>query len=170
MSASAPEATRQHSRGSRAFRPGSERASLPVIGLVATALVAALMLVVSTFLNLYTVGTGVTTLREYTGWDHHNVAMLLLGVAAIPMALGALRGARPAMLALAGLGVVVLVVAFTVDLPAALDEGLLAVSYEGAEAKPAIGFYLESLAGAMLLAAGGLLVMLGRPVPDSTDK
>ena len=121
------------------------------------------MLVVSTFLNLYTVGTGVTTLREYSGWDHHSVAMLLLGLAAVPMALGALRGARPAMYALAALGVVVLVVAFTVDLPAALDEGLLAVSYEGAEAKPAAGFYVESLAGAMLLAAGGLLVMLGRP-------
>ena len=79
------------------------------------------------------------------------------------MALGALRGARPAMFALAALGVVVLIVAFTVDLPAALDEGLLAVSYEGAEAKPAIGFYVESLAGAMLLASGGLLLMLDRP-------
>jgi hypothetical protein len=123
------------------------------------------MLVVSTFLNLYTVGTGVTTLREYTGLDHHSVAMLLLGVAAVPMALGALRGARPAMLALAALGVVVLIVAFTVDLPAALDEGLLAVSYEGAEAKPAAGFYVESLAGAMLLASGGLLFLLGRPAP-----
>jgi hypothetical protein len=82
------------------------------------------------------------------------------------MTVGAWRGARPAMFALAALGVVVLVVAFTVDLPAALDEGLLAVSYEGAEAKPAIGFYLESLAGAMLLAAGGLLLMLARPEPE----
>ncbi len=123
------------------------------------------MLVVSTFLDLYTVdtvvnGEAVTTLRSYSGFDHHHVAMLLLGLAAIPMALGAVRGARPAMLALAALGVIVLIVAFTVDLPAALDEGLLAVSYEGAEAKPAIGFYVESLAGAMLLAAGGLMFML----------
>ena len=133
------------------------------------AVIAAVLLVVSTFLNLYTVGTGVTTLREFTGLDHHSIAMLLLGVAALPMALGAARGARPAMLALAALGVVVLVVAFTVDLPAALDEGLLAVSYEGAEAKPAIGFYLETLAGAMLLASGGLLLMLGRPAPDPED-
>ena len=165
MSASAPEATAEDSRGTRASRPRPERPSAAVLALVGTSLVAALMLVVSTFLNLYTVGTGVTTLREYSGWDHHSVAMLLLGLAAVPMALGALRGARPAMYALAALGVVVLVVAFTVDLPAALDEGLLAVSYEGAEAKPAAGFYVESLAGAMLLAAGGLLVMLGRPGP-----
>jgi hypothetical protein len=135
------------------------------LGLVAVALVAAAMLVISTFVNLYTVGTGVTTLREYSGLDHHSIAMLLLGVAAVPMALGALRGARPAMLALAGLGVVVLIVAFTVDLPAALDEGLLAVSYEGAEAKPAAGFYVESTAGALLLLSGGLLFLLGRPGP-----
>lgn len=141
-----------------------------MVALVGASLLAALLLVVSTFLDLYTVGTGVTTLREYSGWDHHSVAMLLLGIAAVPMALGALRGARPAMLALAALGVVVLVVAFTVDLPAALDEGLLAVSYEGAEAKPAIGFYVESLAGAMLLAAGGLLVMLtGGPTVSAPE-
>jgi hypothetical protein len=167
MSASAPEATRQHSRGSLPFRPGPSGGSLPVFALVAVAVVAGLMLVVSTFLNLYTVGTGVTTLREYTGLDHHSIAMLLLGVAAWPMAAGVLlRGARPAMLALAALGVIVLVVAFTVDLPAALDEGLLAVSYEGAEAKPAAGFYVESLAGAMLLAVGGLLLMLARAPED----
>ena len=162
MSASAPEATRQHSRGPRPFRSGPSGASLPVLVLVGVAVLAGLMLVLSTFMNLYTVGTGVTTLREYTGLDHHSIAMLLLGVAAWPMALGSLRGARPAMLALAALGVVVLVVAFTVDLPAALDEGLLAVSYEGAEAKPAIGFYVESLAGALLLVSGGLLLMLSR--------
>jgi cytochrome bd-type quinol oxidase subunit 2 len=140
------------------------------LALVAVAVVAGLMLVVSTFLNLYTVGTGVTTLREYTGLDHHSIAMLLLGVAAWPMAVGALRDARPAMFALAALGVIVLVVAFTVDLPAALDEGLLAVSYEGAEAKPAAGFYVESLAGAMLLAAGGLLLMLGGGAAAAEDE
>ena len=165
MSASAPEATREDSRGSRGSGPAPERPSAPVLALVAGSLLAALMLVVSTFLDLYTVGTGVTTLEDFSGWDHHSVAMLLLGLAVIPMALGALRGARPAMYALAALGVVVLIVAFTVDLPAALDEGLLAVTYEGAEAKPAIGFYVESLAGALLLAFGGLLVMLTRPAP-----
>jgi hypothetical protein len=169
MSATAREATRQHSSGDQPFRRGHGRPSRAALALVGLSVIAAVLLVVSTFLNLYTVGTGVTTLREFTGFDHHNVAMLLLGVAALPMAVGAARGARPAMFALSALGVVVFVVAFTVDLPAALDEGLLAVSYEGAEAKPAIGFYLESLAGAMLLAAGGLLLMLGRPAPEHHD-
>src|SRR3712207_648327 len=103
MSASAPEATTEHSRGSRARRSPPRPASAAVRVLAGVAFIAAVMLVVSTFLNLYTVGTGVTTLREYTGLDHHSVAMLLLGVAALPMAAGALRGARPAMLALAAL-------------------------------------------------------------------
>ena len=137
------------------------------MALVLAALVAAVMLVVSTFMDLYTIGTGETTLRSYSGLDHHSIAMLLLGVAAVPMALGSLRGARPAMFALAALGVVVLIVAFTVDLPAALDEGVLAISYEGAEASPAAGFYVETLAGALLLASGGLLMLLGRPADDA---
>ncbi len=36
-------------------------------------------------------------------------------------------------------------------------------------AKPATGFYVESLAGAMLLAAGGLLLMLRRPAARASD-
>jgi peptidoglycan/LPS O-acetylase OafA/YrhL len=120
------------------------------------------MLVVSTFLPLYEITNGQQKLREINGLDHHSVAMLLLGVAAALMAFGALRGARPAMLALAAIGIVVLVVAFTVDLPAALEEGVLAVTYEGAEAKPAIGFFVETLAGALLLVSGGLQLMRPR--------
>jgi hypothetical protein len=144
--------------------------SLPVAALVGVALIAGLLLVISTFMDLLTVSTGMSTIKERSGFEHHHVAMLLLGVAAVPMALGALRGARPAMLALAGLGVVVLVIALTVDLPAALDEGELAITYENAEAKPAAGFYVETLAGVLLLAAGGLLLMLQRPAEPAPDE
>ena len=128
---------------------------------MALAFVAAAMLVASTFMTLIRVVAGAAELDSRTGLEHHSIAMLLLGVAVIPMALGALRGARPAMVALAALGVVVLVVSFTVDLPAALDEGLYGERYEGAQAEPAAGFYVESLAGALLLVSGGLLLMLG---------
>ena len=99
--------------------------------------------------------------------------MLLLGVAVVPMALGALRGARPAMFALAALGVVVLVVAFTVDLPAALDEGLLAVRYEGAEAEPADRLLRRDARrrAAAASAAGCCSCSAGRrPSPDDDEQ
>ena len=125
-------------------------------------MVAALMLMLSTFLTLFKISTGEATLRTYSGLEHHSIAMLLLGLAVVPMALGTLRGARPAMAALEGIGAVFLLVAFTVDLPAALDEGVMSVTYEGASASPGVGFYVETFAGALLLMAGGLLLMQPR--------
>lgn len=165
MSTTAPEATNDYSTGPRGSRAPTERPGRTRLALTGLAMVAALLLVVSTFLTLFTISTGAADLREYSGLDHHSIAMLLLGLAVVPMALGALRGARPAMAALAAIGAVVLLVAFTVDLPAALDEGVLAVTYEGASAKPAIGFYVETFAGALLLMVGGVLLMQPRPVP-----
>jgi hypothetical protein len=167
MSASASEASTDYSTRRTASRRPPEPPPRARRALAGLALVASVMLVVSTFLPLFRISTGDATLRTFTGLEHHSIAMVLLGVAVLPMALGALRGARPAMLALAAIGVVVLVVAFTVDLPAALDEGTLAVTYEGASASPAIGFYVESLAGALLLMAGGLLLMLGGGRPGA---
>jgi hypothetical protein len=132
-------------------------------------MVAAVLLIVSTFLTLFEITTGEAVLRTYSGLDHHSVAMLLLGVAVVPMALGSLRGARPAMAALAAIGAVVVLVALTVDLPAALDEGLLAVTYEGASASPGSGFYVETLAGALLVLTGGLLLLLAGGRRRSVD-
>jgi hypothetical protein len=164
MSTSAPEATTDYSTGPAGSRAPTERPGRTRTALVALAMVAALLLIVSTFLTLFVISTNGATLREYSGLDHHSIAMLLLGVAVVPMALGALRGARPAMAALAALGAVVLLVAFTVDLPAALDEGVMAVTYEGASASPGAGFYVETFAGALLLMVGGVLLMQPRPV------
>ena len=132
-------------------------------------MVAALMLIISTFLTLFKISTGEATLRTYSGLEHHSIAMLLLGIAVIPMALGTLRMARPAMAALAGIGALVLLVAVTVDLPAALDEGVMAVTYEGASASPGVGFYVETFAGALLLMTGGLLLMQPRAVAARRD-
>ena len=162
MSASAPEATEEHSSRSRPARGPSRRPTNVALALVGTALIGALLTAFSSFLDVLEVTTGQTTLDAQTGFETHSVAMLLLGLAAIPMALGALRGARPAMFALVAIGALVLLVAFTVDLPDALDEGLYGERYEAAEAKPAIGFYLETVGGMLLVLAGGLLVLRGR--------
>ena len=118
-------------------------------------------------MTLLTITTGEAELASRTGYDHHSIALLLLGVAVLPMALGALRGARPAMFAIAALGVVVLVVVLTVDLPATLKEGLFAVRYENAEAQPAVGFYVETLAGVLLVLSGGLMLLLGGGKPGA---
>ena len=169
MSTSASEATNDYSTGLRGSRGPTDRPGRTRLALVGASILAAVLLVLSTFLTLFEITTGEATLRTYSGLEHHSIAMLLLGVAVIPMALGTLRGARPAMAALAALGAVVLLVAFTVDLPAALDEGLLAVTYENASASPGIGFYLETFAGALLIACGGLLLLQPRPVPADPE-
>jgi hypothetical protein len=161
MSASVPEATTDYSTGSGPSRGAPDRPSRARQGLCAVAFVAAVMLVASTFMTLIEVTTGEATLDTRSGLEQHSIAMLLLGVAVLPMALGALRGARPAMAGLAIIGAVVLLLAFTVDLPAALDEGIYGERYEGASAKPDVGFYVETLAGALLVVAGGLLLLGG---------
>ena len=174
MSASTREATNDYSTGSGPSSEGSEPGYGPPaavrIALAAVALVAAVLLVVSGFMPLYKITTELATLDDTTGFGHHSIAMALLGVAAVPMALGALRGARPAMWALAGIGVVAIIVAVTVDLPAALDEGLLADTYEGAQAEPATGFFVESAAGVLLLLSGGLMLLLGAERPGAAEE
>jgi hypothetical protein len=165
MSASR-EATTDDSTASRASRGGLTRfAQGPpavALGLAAVAAIAVVLLLISEFTPLYKIVVGsLETERESSvGWRNHAFAMLLLGLAAVPMLLGALRGARPATWALAGIGVAVLVIALTVDLPNATDEGLYGERYDDAEARPAIGFFLETLAGVLLILVGGLMLFL----------
>ena len=162
------EATNDDSTGSRASRRGRgaapERPETARLVLAGLAAVAALLLIVSEFLPLYKVLVGAleTEQRSEAGWRNHAFAMLLLGLAVVPMMLGALRGARPAMWALAAIGLVVVIIALTVDLSAARESGTLreSVSYEDARAEPAIGFFLETLGGVLLLLSGGLMLFL----------
>ena len=171
MSAPAREASNDYSTGSQArrgrIRGAAGGSSTGRRALTALAVVAIVLLVVSEFLPLFkvVVGTLDTETRTEAGWRNHGFAMLLLGVAAVPMLLGALRGARPAMWALAAIGAIVIVIALTVDLPAARESGTLreSVSYEDARAEPAAGFFVETLGGVMLLLAGGLLLLTVKP-------
>jgi hypothetical protein len=87
----------------------------------------------------------------------------LLGVFALAMVAGALRGARPAAAALAAIGVAALLIVVLVDVPDLNKVGFIGKLYEDAVAGPRIGFFLESAGGALLLAAGGLLLFAGTP-------
>jgi hypothetical protein len=138
------------------------------------AILAVVLLIVSEFLPLYKVLVGAleTETRSEKGWRNHGFAMLLLGLAAIPMLLGSLRGARPAAYALAAIGVIAIVIALSVDLPAAKESGTLkeSVAYEDARAEPASGFFVETLGGVLLLLSGGLLLLTAPPKRAPEDE
>ena len=169
MSTSAREATNDYSTGSPPSRGGFRGRIDDVprgrLALAALAALAAVLLIVSEFLPLFqiVVGSLETVQEERVGWRNHGFAMLLLALAAVVMLIGALRGARPAMWALAGIGIVVVLIALTVDLPNATEEGLYGERYDDAEARPASGFFVETLGGVLLVLAGGLMLLTSPP-------
>lgn len=177
MSAPTREATNDYSTGPQASRGGSGGAAARLragrLALAGLAAVAIVLLIVSEFLPLFkvVVGTLETEQRSERGWSNHAFAMLLLALAAVPMLLGALRGARPAMWALAGIGAVVVLVALTVDLPAARESGTLreSIAYEDARAEPAAGFFVETLGGVLLVLSGGLLLLTAPPRASTSE-
>jgi hypothetical protein len=137
--------------------------------LVAVAVVAAVLLVAAELSPLYTVVVGAleTPRRSVSAGSHHGYALVLLALAAVAMALGALRGARAAAAALVAFGAAALIVALAIDLPATRDSATLpeAVAYADARARAGCGLTLEIAGGAALLVAGGLLLVLGRGRP-----
>jgi len=98
-----------------------------------------------------------------TGGDLHSYALGIIGLAMLPMSYGAVvRGARPAAVALIVLSLAALVVVLFIDRPVLDDTGLIGRTYDLAEARPATGFYLESL-GAVLALIGGVWAYIAAP-------
>ncbi len=96
-----------------------------------------------------------------SGFERHGPALLLLGLVAAVMAWGAgVGGARPAAAALMGVGLVVLGIALLIDLPVTNDTGAIGPRFEGAEARPEVGFYLELVAGVLAVGAGAAALWL----------
>lgn len=126
------------------------------------AVLGAALLVVAEFSPVYEVVLGDPAIvrRSIDGADNHSYALLILAVFALPMALGALRGARAAAFALVALGAAALVVSLAIDLPDSRATGRLpeSVAYEDARARTATGLYLQLLGGALLVAGGGGLL------------
>lgn len=112
---------------------------------------------------------------DQTGWDRHGPALLLLAGLGAAMLVGAVRGARPAAVALLVCGLVALGIAIVDDLPDLDDTGEVGELYEQASAGAKAGYYLETAGGALLLLSGAGLAVLGaggrdrrgdRPAPD----
>lgn len=164
MNDSAPGTTEQDSRKRRASRGVPPVAELLVPALAIAAFLGALLLVASDFLTLFDVRTdaGVTVPDgAVKGRENHSLAMVLLGVAALPLAYGSWVGAsRPAMAGLAALGFIAMVIALAFDLPDATGTNTLARTFENATGTPRAGFYLETLGAVLLLVSGvGRLVL-----------
>ena len=109
--------------------------------------------------------------QELSGRDQHNWAVALLGVAALPLAWGAARRrARPAMLGLGLIGLVVALIALVGDLPDLNETGVVGERYEEAAAQAGAGFYLETAGAALLMLAGGGGLLLLTPREDRSGR
>jgi hypothetical protein len=153
----------EYSRGTGTSRTASRPAEPVRAGLAAVAVAGALCLVAATFTTVIEIRVGATTKvagqdTQLSGWDRHGPALLVLAAFALVLVAGALHGARAAMLALAVVGLVAVLVAVVGDVPDLHATGFIGEVYEDAAAGPARGFYLETLGGVLLLAAGGLML------------
>jgi hypothetical protein len=167
MSAAPREAQGQDSRKALGLRAGFGTARAIRIALLVAAAAGALCLVVATFSTIIQVTVGTTSRiadrdTHLSGWDRHSFALVLIGGFALVMTVGAWRGARPAMAAIAVAGIAALLIALLGDLPDAHKTGAIGQLYANARANPKTGCYLETLGGVLLLlGGGGLLVLTG---------
>ena len=134
-------------------------------GLLALGVAAVALLVAADLSTLVQIKVVTVVKQRLSGHGQHSWAVALLGVAALPLVFGAVRGrSRPAMFAIIALGVVVLIIALAKDLPDTRSTGVIGERYDEASAAPGPGFYLET-AGAVLLiltGVGGLLLLPAR--------
>jgi hypothetical protein len=179
MSAEPRGTTGNYSKGIGALRGGISRFGSGVAGapdalrwgLALIGLAGAVLLVISEFTTVTQVKVITVVLpgSAITGFDQNDGAMLILGVAALPMLFGAARAAsRPAMGAVLLIGLIGLLIALLGDLPDVTKVGtILRERYEDAKAEPQIGFYLETLGAILVLLSGGAMLLMsgGRAKP-----
>jgi hypothetical protein len=183
MTASRPEADSEYSRGPRTRRGDSEdpalrwqrhfethRDAVRAVGLLGAAL-----LLVAEFTPLLHVHTSGHThlVQSVTTGSHHSYALVPVALLAAGMAVNAWRsGSRFAMLAIGLLGLLAIGIALLGDLPDAHTVGLVGTPFTGlstATSSPAIGLFLETGGGALLIlaAAAGMLL---EPIPDARPR
>jgi hypothetical protein len=175
MSAAPREAQGQDSRKNLALPVGAGTVRAVRIALAIAAVAGVLCLIIATFSTIIEITVGTTSKiadrdTELSGWDRHSFALLLIGLFALVMTAGALRGARPAMAAVAVAGIAVLLIALIGDLPDVHKTGVIGQLYDNARANPKLGYYLETLGGALLLLAGGGLLLLGGGAPEPAPR
>jgi hypothetical protein len=125
----------------------------------------AVLLIVAEFLPLYEIRT-ITAVPEggrTSAGAHHGYALLIIGLAMLPMTVGAVRGgSRPAAIALVVLSLFAVFIALAIDLPDLNETGLIGRTYDQAEARPRVGFFVETL-GATLALLGSIGTLVLKP-------
>ena len=134
--------------------------------LIAPLVLGAALLIVAEFLPLYEIRT-ITVVpaggHKTTG-PHHGYALLVVGIVLLPMAWGAVvGGSRPAAFAALALALIAVFVALVIDLPDLNETGLIGRTYDAAQARPRVGFFVETLGATLaLLGSIGTLVLRRR--------
>ena len=104
---------------------------------------------------------GVRDICETSGAEQHHYALLLLALLTAFLSFGAAVGrSKPAAVALIGVGMAVLVIAFAIDHGSLSDKHGLDARYSQVEPETGGGYTLERLAGILAVAAGGLALIL----------
>jgi hypothetical protein len=179
MNASRPEAETEYSRGRRARRGTSEgpearwhrRFETHRTGVLALGLLGVALLVAAEFTPLLHVHAAAHAhlARTVTTGSNHSYALLPVAALAAGLAFTTWRsGSRFALLAIGLLGLLTIAIALLGDLPATHSTGLVGTSATGlstATSSPAIGLFLET-GGGLVLLLGAAAGMLLEPVPD----
>jgi hypothetical protein len=134
--------------------------------LLVVVLLGAVLLIVGEFLPLYEIRvvTAVPKGGHHSVGAHHLYANALIGLALLPMGYGAIKGgSRPAAIACLILAAAALFIALAVDLPDLNETGLIGRTYDQAQARPRVGFFVETLGATLaLLGSIGTLVLRER--------
>jgi hypothetical protein len=169
----AREATDDGSRQSASFAGRFRGASPLGIGILAAALVAAVLLVATEFSTVASVDLANTSCEviqdsdpaladrcELSGFERNGGSFLLVAALVGVMGWGAgIGSSRAAAIALLALGVAILAWALLVDLPVTKDTGALGSSFESARGQRGSGFTLEVLAGVLAIGAGAMRLL-----------
>jgi hypothetical protein len=179
-----PEANSEYSRGSgpsgrlllprwqassTPASPGSDAAGRACVALAVGSLLAALLVVVAQFTPLYHLhaATSSAAIKTVGTGGNHAWAPIPLALVAVALACAVYRhGSRVALAGLVALGVATLLIALIGDLPDAHSSGLVGSSANGyvqATASPSAGLYMETLGAVILIAAGGIGLLMLAP-------
>ena len=168
MTEPAGGATSDYSTGPRASRAAFPTLSPLVVGLLFAAVVGAVLLIVAEFSTTIqiTVGAGRAVVDTAIGHERHGYSLLIIGLLVFPMVFGAAVGrSRPAMAAIAVVGLAALLVALIGDAPDIHKTGVFGQNFEDAQADPKSGYYLETLGAVLVLIGGACSWVLTRARP-----